>query len=111
GRLCRDQTIDRAVRACEETNWISPLISDLRPLRQRTKSPCPPMDGLAVARRLTSVFCRSPLNFSTARQRFSFQRLSFSGIYLLSFPFRLSYFALPNPHFRISPSYFPWLAV
>src|SRR5260370_24724310 len=29
-------------------------ISALCPLRQRTKSPCPPMDGLAVARRLIS---------------------------------------------------------
>ncbi len=30
-------------------------------LRQRTKSPCPPMDGLAVARRLTSAPCSSLL--------------------------------------------------
>ena len=61
------------------------------------------MDGLAVARRLTSVFCRSPLNFSTARQRFSFQRLSFSGIYLL-------FFSLPLFAFRPSQSAFSYFS-
>jgi len=43
------------------------------------------------------------LNFSTARQRFSFQRLSFSGIFLL-------FFSLPLFAFRPSQSAFPYFS-